>query len=53
VVILSGYHGFLSATRKTLLSGAPPRASRFYRMVNEIPPVLTIVIVILVVVQPF
>ncbi|MDB2641197.1 protoporphyrinogen oxidase HemJ [Alphaproteobacteria bacterium] len=53
VVILSGYHGFLSATRKALLSGVPPRASRFYRMVNEIPPVLTIVIVILVVVQPF
>ena len=53
VVLLSGYHGFLAATRKKFLTGALPRPSRFYRMINEIPPVLTILIVILVVVQPF
>ncbi|MCH1542344.1 MAG: protoporphyrinogen oxidase HemJ [Alphaproteobacteria bacterium] len=53
VVALSAYHGFLSATRKRLLDGTPPRPSRFYRMINEVPPVLTVVIVILVVVQPF
>ena len=53
VIVLSGYHGFLSATRKKLLSGTPPRPSKFYRMINEVPPVLTVAIVILVVVQPF
>lgn len=53
VVLLSGYHGFLAATRKKFLTGSAPRSSRFYRMINEIPPVLTIAIVILVVVQPF
>ena len=53
VVLLSGYHGFLAATRKKFLTGSLPRPSRFYRMINEIPPVLTILIVILVVVQPF
>lgn len=53
VVILSAYHGFLASTRKQFLSGVLPRPSRFYRMVNEVPPVLTVFIVILVVVQPF
>jgi len=53
VVILSAYHGFLASTRKQFLSGELPRPSRFYRMVNEVPPVLTVFIVILVVVQPF
>lgn len=53
VVILSGYHGFLAATRKKFLTGSLPRPSRFYRMINEVPPILTIFIVILVVVQPF
>ena len=53
VVFLSGYHGFLASERKKFLAGAAPHNSRFYRMINEIPPVLTIFIVILVVVQPF
>ena len=53
VVILSGYHGFLAAERKKLLTGIAPHSSRFYRMINEIPPVLTLFIVILVVVKPF
>jgi putative membrane protein len=53
VVILSGYHGFLAAERKKFLTGAAPHSSRFYRMINEIPPVLTVFIVILVVVKPF
>ena len=53
VVVLSGYHGFLAATRKKFLTGSLPHPSRFYRMINEVPPILTIFIVILVVVQPF
>ena len=53
VVILSGYHGFLAAERKKFLTGATPHSSRFYRMINEIPPVLTIFIVIMAVVKPF
>ena len=53
VLILSGYHGFLAAERKKFLNGASPHSSRFYRMINEIPPVLTVFIVILVVVKPF
>ena len=53
VVILSGYHGFLVAERKKFLTGVAPHSSRFYRMINEIPPVLTVFIVILAVVKPF
>ncbi|MAK10832.1 MAG: protoporphyrinogen oxidase HemJ [Rhizobiales bacterium TMED83] len=53
VILLSGYHGFLAVERKKFLMGAPPHSSRFYRMINEVPPVLTIIIVVLVVVQPF
>ena len=53
VVILSGYHGFLAAERKKFLTGATPHSSRFYRMINEIPPVLTVFIVIMAVVKPF
>ena len=53
VLLLYGYHGFLAATRKKLASGVPLHGSRFYRMINEVPPVLTVAIVILVVVQPF
>ena len=53
VVFLSGYHGFLASERKKFLAGAAPNNSRFYRLINEIPPVLTIIIIILAVVQPF
>jgi putative membrane protein len=53
VLILTGYHGFLAASRKKFLTGQLPRSSKFYRMINEIPPALTVFIVILVVVQPF
>ena len=53
VVILSGYHGFLAVERKKFLTGATPHSSRFYRMINEIPPVFTVFIVILAVVKPF
>ena len=52
VVLLSGYHGFLSAMRKAFLSGKAPRSSRFFRMINEIPPIFTIIIVIMVIVKP-
>lgn len=53
VIALSAYHGFLAASVKKLQSGAAPHSSKFYRMINEVPPVLTVAIVILVVVQPF
>lgn len=53
VIFLTGYHGFLAKQRKTLLTGSLIRSSKFYRMINEVAPILTVIIVILVVVQPF
>lgn len=53
VVVLTGYHGFLARERRLFLTERLPHTSRFYRMINEIPPILTILIVLMVVVQPF
>ena len=46
LVGLYGFHGFLSASRKKFEAGDYPRSEKFWRMVNEIPFVLAIVIVI-------
>lgn len=53
VLGLIGYHGFLAKTRKSFLSGGRPRSEKFFRRINEIPAIAIIVIVILVIVQPF
>ena len=53
VVCLMGYHGVLSADRKKFERGERPRSEKFYRIFNEVPAILTIIIVILVVIEPF
>jgi putative membrane protein len=53
VVILSVYHGFLARWRKQFLAGTAPHSSVFFRKINEIPPILTVLIVIMVIVKPF
>ena len=53
VILLSGFHGVLSKWRRNFLEDRNTRPARFYRMVNEIPAVLMVVIVIMVIVQPF
>ena len=50
---LIGYHIFLAKTRKAFLNGGRPKSEKFFRAINEIPAVVTIVIVILAIVQPF
>ena len=51
-VALIGYHGFLAKTRKAFLGGGRPRSETFFRRINEIPAIATIVIVLLAVVKP-
>jgi protoporphyrinogen IX oxidase len=46
-------HFCLAAWRKVFAADTNTRPARFYRMVNEVPTVLLIVIVVMVVVQPF
>jgi protoporphyrinogen IX oxidase len=53
VLILSGFHGFLSRLVKDFAADRNTRPARFYRMINEVPTLLMIGIVILVIVKPF
>ena len=53
VVGLSALHGMLSAWRKKFERDERPKTEKFFRMINEIGPVATIFIVILVIVKPF
>ncbi|CAN5218141.1 CopD family protein [soil metagenome] len=46
VFLLFGWHGFLSAERKRILAGTSTRTSKFWRMTNEIPFLLAIVMVL-------
>jgi putative membrane protein len=53
VLILSGFHGYLSRCVKVFAADANTRPGRFYRVINEVPTVLMVIIVILAVVKPF
>jgi putative membrane protein len=53
VLLLFGFHGAVSKWRKDFLNDRNIRAQRFYRMANEVPTVLMVVIVIMVIVKPF
>jgi len=50
---LIGYHGFLSGDRKKFERGERPRSEKFYRLINEVPAIVTIIVVILAVIEPF
>jgi putative membrane protein len=53
VVIMSGVHGYLARCVRVFAADANVRTGRFFRILNEAPTVLMILIVILVVVKPF
>ncbi|WP_374516682.1 CopD family protein [Brevundimonas sp.] len=45
VFALSAWHGFLAGERKRIVAGASTRTGRFWRMTNEIPFLIAIVMV--------
>ncbi|WP_244444602.1 protoporphyrinogen oxidase HemJ [Nitratireductor basaltis] len=53
VVALSGVHGFLGGSLRKFERDANTRSARFWRIMNEVPTVLLLLIVILVAVKPF
>lgn len=53
VLIMSGVHGYLAGCVKRFAKDENTKPARFYRIMNEVPTVLMIVIVILVVGKPF
>jgi len=52
VIVLSGYHGFLSKCLKDFESDRNKRSSKFFRVINEIPTIILIIIVFLVIFKP-
>ncbi|MBY0560645.1 protoporphyrinogen oxidase HemJ [Hyphomicrobium sp.] len=53
VLILSGLHGYLSASARAFREDRNTKPARHWRIINEVPAVLMIGIVILVIVKPF
>lgn len=53
VLVLSGVHGFLVGRVRDFGTDRNTYSKKFYRIINEVPAVLMILIVILVVVKPF
>jgi putative membrane protein len=53
VVIMSGLHGYLVGRVRAFAQDRNDKPARFYRILNEVPPLLMVLIVILVIVQPF
>lgn len=53
VILMTVVHGLLSRWRKDFVKGQNKHSAKFYRLVNEIPTVLFILIVILVIIKPF
>lgn len=53
VILLSACTGFLSKERRLLSEGKGRFTGKQYRLINEIPTVLMIIIVVMVIVRPF
>jgi len=53
VIVLTVGHHMLARWRRDFAADRNTRPARFYRIVNEVPTVLLIVIVVMVVVKPF
>jgi len=53
VIVLSAYHGLLVRHWKAFAEDRNDKASKYFRMINEVPTLLMIGIVIAVIARPF
>jgi|FLOH01.1.fsa_nt_gi protoporphyrinogen IX oxidase len=53
VAILTTLHMLFAIWRKKIALGQRPHSEKFYRLINEFPSLLIIIIVIMVIVKPF
>lgn len=53
VLLMTGYHGWMTGYARKLARGQPTLTSKQLRMINELPALFVALIVILVVVKPF
>lgn len=51
--ILAGFQGFLGICRKNFVLGQNKHSQKFYRIINEVPTILMIIIVSMAVLKPF
>ena len=52
VIILTAYHEYLGRCMRLLKAGNNSKSSKFFRIINEIPTVLLILIVFIVIFKP-
>jgi len=53
VILMTGAHGYLAYARKQFAADTNTRSEKFWRIANEGPTILMILIVILAIVKPF
>ena len=53
VFLMSGVHGMLASHVRKFANDENTKSAKYFRIVNEVPTILMIVIVIMAVVQPF
>ena len=53
VIAMTAAHGWMAARRREFAEGRNTRTGRTYRLANEIPTVLMLIIVVAVIVRPF
>lgn len=53
VLLMSGFHGAMSKWRREFMEDRNTKSERFYRIANEVPTILLMVIVVMVIARPF
>jgi putative membrane protein len=53
VLIMSGVHGYFSKAVRLFAEDRNEKPARFWRMMNEVPTVLIVIIVLMVIIKPF
>ncbi len=53
VLIMSGMHGYLARSQRLFEADQNTKSERFWRIFNEMPTLVMIIVVILVIVKPF
>ena len=49
---LIAYHGYLAKTRKAFLGSGRPKSEKHFRRINEVPALVTLLIVGLAIIKP-
>lgn len=53
VLAMSAFHGMCAKWRKEFAAGTSTRTGRFFRIANEVPTVLFLLVVVLAILKPF